>query len=171
MDRLLISVLGNPNAGKSRTWYRLFGRKVRTGTHTRRLNLTLHDSKMADQFVEIFLINGSPTETDKEVKKILGKLKKLPRIVLCSMQYTSQAFRTFDFFRENNYQIYCQWLNPGYSDPEVMEFDRLGIVNYLLSHHATVTMQDGHDNPSARVQLIREFIYGWAEYRGLIDSG
>ncbi len=87
------------------------------------------------------------------------------------MQYRQDVTTTIDFFLANSYAVYCQWLNPAYSDPyNYQAFDRLGIFNYLLSNGAMVTIQNAKVNPDPRVQLIREFIYGWAKFRGLIQN-
>ena len=161
MQNLLVSVLGYPNSGKSSTWNALFGSTVKTGSYPRRLELR------PGEFVEVFLISGSPQERDKLVQDIMGE--QLPRIVLCSTQYRADVTQTFEFFRNNGYQIYTQWLNPGFHDPNSSPyFDYLGLVNFLLSNQALVCMRDGKVALDPRVQEIREFIYGWAKYRNLI---
>jgi len=38
----------------------------------------------------------------------------------------------------------------------------------LLDRGATLAMRDGKKPLAGRAQEIREFIYGWAPYRGLI---
>lgn len=162
MDNLVVSVLGHRNSGKSTTWNELFGRTVRTGTEERRLYLR------PNEYINIFLVSGSPEERETYVGDIIGKQK--PRIILCSMQYRRDVTTTIDFFLQNNYSIYCQWLNPGYSDSFDTQIpDSFGILNYLLSYNSTVTIQDGKVNPALRVQLIREFLYGWAKHRELIQ--
>lgn len=163
MENIVISVLGHRNSGKSTTWNGLFDRTVRTGSETRRLYLN------QNEFVEVFLVSGSPEERETYVGDIVGTLR--PRIILCSMQYRQDVNTTIDFFLQNHYEIYCQWLNPGYSDPfDIPMFDNLGIINYLISHKSTVTIQNGKLNLNERVQLLKEFIYGWARYRNLIQS-
>ncbi len=78
-NNLVVAVLGNRNSGKSRTWNSLFrkGRSVKTGPRMRKLFLT------DTQYVEVFLVSGSPEERKLYVGDIIGDLK--PRIVLCSM--------------------------------------------------------------------------------------
>src|SRR5690606_159231 len=108
-------------------------------------------------------------ERETYVGDIVGDQR--PRIILCSMQYRQDVTTTIDFFLENNYSLYCQWINPGYSDPQdIQMFDRLGILNYLVANNSTITIQDGKKGLNGRVQLIREFIYGWAKYRNLIQT-
>ena len=51
MDRLLVGVLGNRNSGKSHTWNTLFGRTVRRGKSSRRLELR------SEECVETFLVS------------------------------------------------------------------------------------------------------------------
>lgn len=163
MDNIVISVLGHRNSGKSTTWNELFGRTVRTGSEIRRLYLN------QNEYVEVFLVSGSPEERETYVGDIVGDQR--PRIILCSMQYRQDVTTTIDFFLENNYSLYCQWINPGYSDPQdIQMFDRLGILNYLVANNSTITIQDGKKGLNGRVQLIREFIYGWAKYRNLIQT-
>jgi hypothetical protein len=158
-DRLLVGVLGNRNSGKSTTWNTLFGATVRTGRHSR--TLTLRPAEC----VEVFLASGSPEERALYVGDIIGD--NTARIVLCSLQYIKGVTTSFDYFIENGFFIFLQWLNPGYSDIGE-NFDRLGIVDQILSVPSVVSIRNGQDNPAARVQEIREFIYGWALYRNLI---
>jgi hypothetical protein len=163
MENLLISLLGNRDSGKSTTWNELFGRNVRTGNEIRRLYLN------SNEYVEVFLISGSPEERDKYVGDIVGE--KSPRIILCSMQYRHDVISTIDYFLNNNYTIYCQWINPGYSDDSNFQmFDILGVYNYLASKLSTISIQSGKSNLNSRVQLIKEHIYGWAKYKDLIHS-
>ena len=89
------------------------------------------------------------------------------RVILCSLQYIKGVGASFDYFIENGFFLYLQWLNPGYSDPGE-NFDRLGIINQILSVSSLVGIRDGKADPTGRVQKIREFIYGWALPRGLI---
>ena len=163
MDNIAITILGHRNSGKSTTWNELFRQTVRTGRQTRRLYLN------QNEFVEVFLVSGSPEERETYVGEIVGTQR--PRIVLCSMQYRNDVVSTIDFFLQNDYAIYCQWLNPGYSDQfDIAMFDNLGIINYLISQNSTVTIQNGKLNLDTRVQLLKEFMYGWAQYRNLIQS-
>jgi len=158
-SRLLIGVLGNRKAGKSRTWNTLFGRRVRTGKYRRHLTLR------PNECVEVFLISGSAEERGKYAGDILEDKKC--RIVLCSLQYTENVYETFDYFTERGFQLYIHWLNPGYYDHGA-QWDRLGIVNRIISTHSMLGIRSGQDHPATRVQEIRECIYGWAKYRGLI---
>lgn len=163
MDNLVVSVLGHRNSGKSTTWNDLFGRSVRTGSYLRRLYLS------PKEYVEVFLVSGGPEERETYVGEIIGSQR--PRIILCSMQYGQDVTTTIDFFIKNDYSVYCQWLNPGYTDPfDIQMFDRLGLINYLISHNSTLTIQNGKENTNRRVQMIKEFIYGWAWYRDLIQN-
>lgn len=158
-DRLLIGVLGNRNSGKSTTWNTLFGTTVKTGRHPR--PLTLRSGECAN----VFVASGSPEERDLYVGDIVGKTDS--RIILCSLQYRKEVNASFDYFIENGFFIYLQWLNPGYSD-RGENFDRLGIIGQILSVPSVVSMRNGGTDPAARVQEIREFIYGWAGPRGLV---
>lgn len=158
MDKLLISVLGHSNSGKSTTWNELFGRSVKTG---------IYEHLLSTEFVKVFLVSGSPEERQKYVGELITVNE--PRIGLCSMQYREVVRQTINYFVDLDYQIYCQWINPGYHDPnQNPQFDDLGIFNYLQGSIATVGIRNGKIHPSARVQEIKEIIYRWATYRNLI---
>jgi len=159
-ERLLIGVLGNRNSGKSHTWNTLFrADEVRTGKWPRRLELR------TGEFVEVFLVSGSPEEREKYVGDILGD--QTSRIVLCSMQYADGVDETLDYFIDGEFFLYIQWLNPGYEDPG-KSGDDLDLVDKILSERSVFSIRDGKRNADERVQEIREFIYGWAKYRNLI---
>jgi len=156
-DRLFVGVLGNPDAGKSRTWNTLFGRTVRTGDKTHKLKLRTGES------VDVFLVSGSPEERRIYAGKILKN--QTCRIVLCSMQYVPAVQDTLDYIFAEKFMIYLQWLNPGYSDPGET-WDKLGILNQVLAHDGVIAIRDGH-HATKRVREIHDFIYGWAASRRL----
>lgn len=162
-NNLVIGVIGHRNSGKSTTWYDLFETKVRTGSQIRRINLT--DS----EYIEVFLVSGSPEERELYVGDIIGNQK--PRIVLCSMQYISNVVDTINFFADNDYFLYMQWLNPGHYDQNnVPCADYLGIANMLLSLDSTLSIRNGKLNTNDRVQEIIDYLYGWAKSRNLLIS-
>lgn len=162
-NNLVIGILGHRNSGKSTTWYDLFEYEVRTGSQIRRLNLT--DS----EYIEVFLVSGSPEERELYVGDIIGNKK--PRIVLCSMQYISNVNDTINFFVDNDYFLNIQWLNPGYSDQNnIAHSDYLGIANLLLSLDSTLSVRNGKLNTTPRIQEIVDYLYGWAKSRNLLIS-
>ena len=55
-NKLAITVLGNPNSGKTETWKILFDKDVRTGSHIRRLYLN------TEEYLDVFLVSGSAEE-------------------------------------------------------------------------------------------------------------
>lgn len=158
-DRLFVAVLGNRNSGKSTTWNDLFGRTVKTGKQSRSLELR------QGECVDVFLVSGSFEERSLYAGDVLEDQNS--RIVLCSMQYTEDVAKTLDYVKEKGFALYVQWLNPGYSDTGE-SWDRLGLVNRILDAPAALAIRSGKVNLSGRVQEMREFIYGWAAYRGLI---
>jgi hypothetical protein len=160
-DRLVIAVLGTRNSGKSETWNRLFDATVRTGKHPRWLYLN------AAQSVEVFVVSGSPEERETKVEDILPD--PLPQIVLCSVQYRDDAADTFRYFLRNGYELFVQWLNPGYSDGDRYA-DDLGLRDFLLTHTATLQERDGTLDPASRLKEIRQFLLGWATYRDLVQT-
>jgi hypothetical protein len=162
-DNLLLGLLGHRNAGKSTTWYELFGYRVRTGSQIRELYLT------KTEYVEVFLVSGSPEEKDTYVGDIIGNLH--PRIVLCSMQYIDTVAPSLDYFLQNDYFLYVQWLNPGHHDQNNLPHaDYLGIANKILSLDSTLSVRSGKVATRNRVQEIRDYLYGWAKSRNLIKT-
>ena len=160
-DRLLVGVLGNRNSGKSHTWNTLFGGVVRRGRQPRRLEL------QPGECAEVFLVSGSFEERKEYAGDILNDQDC--RIVLCSLQYATEVSQTLKYLFEQDFRLYVQWLNPGYSDAGPVK-DNLGLVNEILSAASVMSIRDGKVDAASRVQEIREFIYGWARYRGLILS-
>ena len=161
MDRLLVAVLGNRDAGKSHTWNTLFGATVRTGRYVRPLEVT------EGQFVDVFLASGSPQERELYVGDIVADSDA--RIVLCSLQYTQEAQGSFDYFIAREFSLLAQWLNPGYSDTSRGP-DHLGIVAWLQFQHSLVAIRDGQIDARSRVEELRQLIHGWAAARGLVHS-
>ena len=160
MEKLLVSVLGNWNSGKSHTWNTLFGSTVRTGKEERRLYF--NDC----EYVTVFLVSGSPEERETYVGDLVTAEE--PRIVLCSTQYRESVKNTFNYFIDNGYFIFVHWLNPGYSDLDMPYFDNLGLVNWLLSQQSLMGIRSGKLKSSPRVEEMKEFIYGWAKARNLV---
>jgi len=156
-DKLVVIVLGNRRAGKSSTWNKVFGRRVRTGRH--RLNLN------AAEWVDVFLTSGSPEERKKHIKNILPPHK--PTIVLCSVQYRAEGKDTLDFFIKNHYDLLVIWLNPGYRDKRRYK-DTLGLIQSLIDRKAFVVRMNGKSNLANRSLAIRQFIYGWGTVRNLV---
>jgi hypothetical protein len=115
--------------------------------------------------VEVFLISGSNEERGKYAGDVLKNQKA--RIVLCSMQYVADVRDTIGYARERDFWMYVQWLNPGFSDADWYP-DYLGIGNELQFAGATIAVRTGKTHLNRRVRELREFIYGWASFRGLI---
>lgn len=57
MDRLLVAVVGNQNSGESKTWYKMFRSRVRTGIRERDLPLcngeSTHGTKTINEGIDI----------------------------------------------------------------------------------------------------------------------
>lgn len=131
---------------------------MRTGRNARALAL------YGRECVEVFLISGSPEERQLYAGDILEGQDC--RIILCSIQYTATVRETLDYVVENKFDIFAQWLNPGYSDPGE-NYDRLGLLPWLVGHEATVAIRDGKGQPQQRSEELRQFIHGWAKARDL----
>jgi hypothetical protein len=162
-DRLLIAVLGNRNSGKSKTWNTLFGQTVKTGTAPRRLYLN-----KAQWVDDVFLVSGSSEERGIPIEKIMPE-ESSPAIVLCSVQYREGMESTFDYFFNHGYDVFVQWLNPGYSD-EASYADSLNAVGVLLEKGAVLAKRNGQTAPDNRVEEIRRQILGWATYHDLVGT-
>ncbi len=158
-DKLVISVLGNRNSGKSYTWNTLFRRPVRTGRRMRRLYLS------TSEYVTVFLVSGSPEERHTYVGQIVGSSK--PSIILCSMQYSANATQSIDYFLQNGYSFYTHWLNPGFRD-HTRQHDSLALVPYLLDRGGVLGIRNAKANLSQRVRELRDYLYGWARNRKLL---
>jgi hypothetical protein len=158
-DRLFIAVLGYQRSGKSTTWKELFGRKVSTGSRPRTLKLS------RSECVEVFLISGSNEERGKYAGNVLKNVNA--RIVLFSVQYVDEGRITFDYAFENGFDVYVQWLNPGYNQSTAY-FDELGFSDQLLAAGATMAVRSGNRNARSRVREIKEFAFGWAKTRNLL---
>jgi hypothetical protein len=158
-EKLVISVLGNRNSGKSYTWNALFGRAVRTGRRMRRLYLR------TSEYVEVFVVSGSPEERHTYVGRIVGRRK--PSIILCSIQYSADATQTVDYFLQNGYSLYTHWLNPGFRDL-TRQRDSLALTSYLLDRGGVLAIRNAKTDLSDRVQELRDYLYGWARNRNLL---
>jgi len=159
--KLLIGILGSTNSGRTYTWNNLFRRNVITGKNIRKLYLNDHE------YVNVFLINGSPQERKRNVNEIIKKTS--PRIVLCSLHYGKGIYETLDYFIKNDYFLYILWLNPGYKDPhDKTLFYNVGIINKLLTLNSIIGIRNGKGDVTERIREIREYIYGWAKCRNLV---
>jgi hypothetical protein len=84
------------------------------------------------------------------------------------MQYTDEVSATIQYVVEEKFDIFVQWLNPGYSDGSLAYFDSLGLGEQLLTNKATLSIRNGNVSPTSRVQEIKQFIYGWAAFHSVI---
>jgi hypothetical protein len=115
--------------------------------------------------VEIYLVSGSFEERGEYAGDILTN--QSAAIVLCSIQYTTEVSCTLEYIKDNGFDVFIQWLNPGFSDPTPY-FDRLGLTSQILADGGTLSMRNGKISTGARIQEIQEFIYGWAVSRKLV---
>jgi len=151
--KLLIGVLGNQASGKSTTWSTMFGRVVHTGKNLRKLEIN-------GVKIPIFLINESALERKTSLEYILPDDD--PQIVLSSFLYHKNVKSNFEYFYKKGYDLYVQWLNPGYSDPnDKALFYNEGIINYLLSLGTIVSVKNAKLSPKFRVKELKNYIYAW----------
>jgi len=158
-EKLAAVVLGHRNSGKSTTWNTLFQRTVRTGSYQRELMFNRCESAW------VFLVSGSPEERETHIGKIIAD--ENPSIILSSLQYRDDVVESFQYFKAKGYQLYVQWINPGFSDDSKND-DTLGLIEKLLSWGATVKVVDGKAPPEQRARELRNFVYGWAKPRELV---
>lgn len=160
-ERLAAIVLGHRNSGKSTTWNTLFEKVVRTGANQRQLKFNSCES------ASVFLVSGSPEERRTYIGRIISD--EDPAIILSSLQYRADVEESFAYFRDHGYQLYVQWINPGYSDDDKYG-DSLGLLDKLLAWGATITVVNGKGTPEQRVKELRNFVYGWAKPRSLVST-
>ncbi|HNQ66966.1 MAG TPA: hypothetical protein PKN32_01195 [Bacteroidales bacterium] len=151
--KLLIGVIGNQGSGKSTTWSTLFDRKVHTGKNLRKLEIN-------GVKIPVFLINESALERKTSLEYILPDND--PQIVISSFLYHKDVKSNFEYFHKKGYDLYVQWLNPGFSDPnEKALFYNEGIINFLLGLGTTVSVKNGKLSPQHRVQELKNYIFAW----------
>ena len=161
-DRLFIGVIGEPDSGKSTTWYSLFwkplGKRIRSNGKPRELEIT-EDKKTS---VNVIVINRSPIEENKPIAEILEGQEC--EIILCSLRYEGDE-NSFEYIKEfkDNFDIHIQWLNPGYSDDGYSDYKCL-IAGYKLLG-ACIYKKNGKKDENKlaeRVDEIRTIIKDWA---------
>jgi hypothetical protein len=161
-NRLFVAVIGERHSGKSKTWNTLFSRVTRTSSHPHLLKVSDGGS------VEVFVISASNEEKKQYARDVLKDVNC--RIVLCSVQNVEEGFkRTWNFVFDQEFDIYAQWLNPGFDNKE--RWDSLGLVNRLLHHGGVICIRNGRQGKwrlLSRVEEIRQFIHGWAAARDLL---
>jgi hypothetical protein len=166
--KLVVIALGNRNAGKSRTWYELFGRVIRSGWKTLQINNEEIRSFVKNSSFEetgkeitenVFVRNASFDEYGDDVEDYFGP-DDLYDLIFCSVQYTEKGLRTIQYFKDNGYTIYIQWLNPGYHDrDDAKHNDVLGFEKAFGSHGQFHTVSG--KEKIRRVQAIKEFVVKW----------
>ncbi|MBI1289200.1 MAG: hypothetical protein GC178_16660 [Flavobacteriales bacterium] len=165
-QKLAIIVLGKPNSGKSTTWYSLFGRTIRTGW--KRLDI---DGEEIEGFVknssfeemgqeismDVFVRNASFEEYGDEVETYFND--GLPNVVFCSVQYIEKGVRTIEWFKNQGYFLYIQWLNPGYRLQ--IEYDDFLRMQERFEAYGRFQKVSGKESGVERVRDIRTFLASW----------
>jgi hypothetical protein len=155
-----IIILGKPNAGKSTTWYKLFGRVIRSGW--KKLNFQNNDIPVlvknsspeeSEIEIDVFVRNASFEEYGDEIEDYFNGWEQLPKIIFCSVQYTEHGKETIDWFVQNNYKIYIQWLNQGYRDSKPYE-DYLNFESEYKNKSHFVKFVSTNDN---RIENIKQY--------------
>ena len=162
-NKIVIIILGNRNAGKSSTLYELFKRNVKSGYK----NLTIDQEKI-EVFVKntsfeetgqqigdkIFIKNTSFEETGQNAEDFFEK-KELPQIILCAVQYKEDGKNTINYFVNNGYYLYIQWLNPGYKDTS--EYEDYLSFEEQFSQFGEFHKTSGKEKKK-RAESIKEFL-------------
>lgn len=164
-NKLAVIVLGRPNSGKSKTWYEIFKRVIRTGWK----KLTISKSEitvfvknssfeeMGEEIkVDVFIRNASFEEYGDEANDFFDK--KSPEIIFCSVQYTKKGIRTIDWFVKNGYYLYIQWINPGYTHKKEYS-DFLNFKNQF-EQFGEFHKRTGKE-VNVRANEIKQFIVNW----------
>ena len=167
MDKkLAIIALGNRNSGKSNTWYEFFGRVIRTGYKKISFNkeeteIFVKNSsfeEMGDDIDEdVFVRNASFEEYGDDADGYFD-IDNLPKIVFCSVQYKEKGIETINFFKDHQYYIYIQWLNPGCWDSK--SYDDYLNFEESFKDFGEFHIENGKEKKE-RVLKIKEFIYNW----------
>lgn len=163
---LLIAVLGHRNSGKSETWKKLF---ADLNIRTAQKSLRSLQVGPKGEYVDVFLINGSPQERGKPVEEII-QVDSEPEIVLCSIQFKKDALSTLKYFQKNNYFIFIHWLNPGFNDSYEYS-DSEGIISEILKMDSIIGKRNGKVNADERVLEIQDYIHDWANRNCLLKKG
>lgn len=168
MSKLAVIALGRPNAGKSSTWYQLFGRTIRTGWKTLELaspeqafvqNSSFEETgKVISE--EVFVRNASFEESGNEIEDYFNKDEGLPYLVFCSVQYIEKGKRTIKWFVDHGYQLYIQWINPGFRDTQ----DRVDYLDFedTFRRYGRFEKRSGKEI-TERVEEIRSFVTKWID--------
>lgn len=170
VKKVVIIALGNRNSGKSNTWYEFFGRRIRTGY--KKISLDNNDCRVFvknSSFEEtrteigehVFVRNASFEEWGDEAKDFFIK-NKLPSIIFCSVQYKEKGIETINFFKNQGYYLYIQWLNPGYKDNEKYD-DHLNFEE-KFKDFGEFNIVEGTEKEN-RVVKIKEFLVKWYRER------
>jgi ABC-type dipeptide/oligopeptide/nickel transport system ATPase component len=168
--KLFVAILGKGDSGKSITWEALFRVKHRTG---RRI---LHLSKYIQ--TEVYLFNSSPQERPWTKDEFIHEFKKRciddeANIVLCSLQShltphmrdknIIDAKEVLEIARKNRYDIFIQWLNPGFKSGVDTTKDVEKKIIDLMSINSVIgaTKEDAGNKPEIRAEKLRSVILGW----------
>lgn len=166
--------MGEQGSGKSITWETLFGGRHRSGIHMLQLNRYIHS--------RVLLFVSSPQENRWNMNAFLNTFRNRQRgenldIVLCSLQTTltnnmirrhvTSARDIIEHMDENGFDIFIQWLNPGFTSEidntpnitqQVMSYCEIDSVIGIRNENATL-------NPEDRAARLREVILGWVQSR------
>lgn len=169
--RFAAIVLGASNSGKSHTWQNLFGHKVYSNPVSP-LELDLGDGEVVD----VVLRNSSCEESDERIEDRLPEDDEgnvlWPSILLLAVQYPRREravdrikpTETLKTLLDNGYELYVQWLNPGYDQQRYT--DDKEIVAWLRQREVTVDDLDS-GMVRERTDKMRDIIRDWAKANGL----
>ena len=172
-EKLFVAVLGEPDSGKSKTWYELFKAPRKSGEKELVLNEYIQ--------TEVYVFVSSPQENEWTRNEFLENFKKINeeiKIVLCSLQThltpsmkskkIVSAKEVLDIARDNGYEIFIQWLNPGYKWGEDTTPDVEKYIIELMDIESLIGMTkvDAQNTPAEeRAEKLRNIILGWINSR------
>jgi len=166
--KIAVIALGKRNAGKSNTWYEIFGKTIRSGVKRLPLNGNIASIQVKNAsfeesgddikiYFKVQVINASNEESGYQLEDYLD-VDDLPYIVFCSVQYVQDGVKTIDWFREHGYFLYIQWINPGYHDGQPYD-DFLGLEERYIAD-GVFTKVSGKEKKRRAVSIVN-FLSQW----------
>ncbi len=162
-QKLAVIVLGQAASGKSRTWFDLFGKRINSGYKSLVLNSKTFDVYLKNTSFEetgqeidlhVFVKNTSFEESQDEIENYFDE-NSLPNIIFCSVQYKEHGIKTINWFKDNGYYLYIQWLNPGYTHKK--QYDDFRGFKKLFSSYGVFKKVSGKEKIN-RINDIRMFL-------------
>lgn len=138
-NKIAILIIGKQNSGKTTTiifFDKVYNRDEKLKKYCRIgwRHLQLFKGKLHALFSLIYFIPSSPTETQRSLKKRLGKMR--PEFILMAEQINGSEYQnTIDFLTNNDYEIIEFYINRNNSKEIWCEWDNKN-MNEILEKRA-----------------------------------